>query len=81
MALEAVRELLQHYLTMRFTMAFLTLWNSSVFCMAFCTGNLTVLARGLFDLVVHLAVASAADFVFGRLRIRDFQRIVSRMAC
>ena len=79
MALEAVRELLQHYLTMRFTMAFLTLWNSSVFCMAFCTGNLTVLARGLLNLVVYLTVACSADFILGRFRIRNLQRIVSRM--
>jgi hypothetical protein len=46
-ALQAVRELLEHYFTMRLAVAFLALRNIFVFGMvAFHAGYLTVLAYG-----------------------------------
>jgi hypothetical protein len=65
MALETVRELLEHYVAVRLAMTVLTLWNSSVLCMAFCTGNLAMLTDGCSDLVIYLAMARSAYIILG----------------
>lgn len=80
MALEAVRELLEHHLAMGLAVAFLALRNVSVPCVALCAGNLAVLARGCPDLFVHRSVACTADIVLRRLRVRYLQRIMHRVA-
>ena len=80
MALEAVRELLEHYLSVRLAVAILALRNISVLRMAFCTGNLTMLTGRCTDFVVYLAVATTAYRILGSLRILYLQRVVCRMA-
>ena len=79
MALEAVRELLEYYIAVRLAMAFLALRNSSVFCVAFCAGNLAVLTGGCSDFVVYRTVASPAYIILRRLWIRYLQRVVGGM--
>ena len=79
MALKAVRELLEHYLAVRLAVTVLALRNSSVFCVAFCAGNLAVLTGGCSDFVVYRTVASPAYIIFRRLGIRYLQRVVGGM--
>lgn len=79
-ALQAIREFLEHDFTVRLPVTFLALRDVPVLRMAFRARDLTVLARGGADLLIDLSVASAAHVVFRRIRIFDFQRIVRRVA-
>jgi len=75
MALETVGELLEHYFTMRLTMAFLTLRNIFVLVMmAFYARNLTMFACRCLYFVIGLSMTAAANFIPYSITISDLER-------